>query len=316
MSRLRLLVGTFLFGLGLCLASGCRDLDNRPAQSNANSLVIDNQPTRKLAPEQIADVQIQMATSFEKENKFDEAMAAYQKALSHDPKRTDAAERLAVLYDRQGDFVNSAPLHRKAIAAQPNQPDYLCNFGYSLYLQKHWQEAEAQFRKVLALNPQHERASNNLGLVLARSGRSMEALAEFQKNCHNKAEPYLNLAFALALEKNWSEARNQFELALQYDPSSALAKKGLQQMNIQIVRATTQMPVEMQAEMNLPGPIKTGSDSLPFKGSDSVVGGPLPQSDKQTISADSGALQIPLTKIVELLPQENSTNSSAPRTGN
>jgi Tfp pilus assembly protein PilF len=252
-----------------------------------------------------------MAASFEKENKFDEAMAAYEKALSHDPKRADAAERLAVLCDRQGDFAGSAPLHRKALAAQPNQPDYLCNYGYSLYLQKRWPEAEVQFRKALELNPQHERSSNNLGLLLARSGRQTEALVAFGKNSNNKSEPYLNLAFALALEKNWSEARAQFELALQLDPSSALAKKGLRQMDKQIVRGNVQTQVEAQKLLDPGSPIKLDLHALNSKETDAVLTESFPQIDNQAANAGNSALQIPLTNVVELLPPEIPTGSRA-----
>src|ERR1043166_1370744 len=82
MRRLRLLSRVVLCGFCLCRAtSGCRDLGTRAAQSNPASALFDHEPAAKLSSAQVADVQILMAASYEKQNNFQEAMAAYQKAL-------------------------------------------------------------------------------------------------------------------------------------------------------------------------------------------------------------------------------------------
>src|SRR5262249_39428877 len=159
-----------------------------------------------------------------------QALAAYQEALRRDPSRGDAALRAAALLDQQGKFAESEECYRKAEAARPGSADVACNRGYSLYVQQRWDEAEAALRQALARQPDHRRAHNNLGLVLARTGRAEEALGEFRKAGLDEADARVNLAFALTLQQAWPQARAEYARALTADPSSAPAKRGLEEL--------------------------------------------------------------------------------------
>ena len=159
------------------------------------------------------------------------AKEAYAEAVKQDPTRGDAWARLAVLYDREAKFSESAECYRKAKTCQGEDPALCCNMGYSLYLQRRWAEAEASLRQAIALDEANKRAHNNLGLVLAHAGREVEALDEFRKAGCTEAECQVNLALTLAVEGEWSEAKAHYEKALAADPSAALAKRGLQNVN-------------------------------------------------------------------------------------
>jgi tetratricopeptide (TPR) repeat protein len=91
-------------------------------------------------------------------------------------------------------------------------------------------------RQALALQPDHARAHNNLGLVLARNGQGEAALAEFHKAGCSDAAARVNLAFALTLERNWSEARQQYVEASRVDPSSLAARNGQRELDRLIAR--------------------------------------------------------------------------------
>jgi Tfp pilus assembly protein PilF len=113
-----------------------------------------------------------------------------------------------------------------------------CNYGFSLYLQGRHAEAEAALRQALARQPENATAHNNLGLVLARTGRPAEALAEFRRAGCNDADAHINLAAGLTFQKALPEARAEYERALAMDPSSAVAKKGLRDLDVVMTKAT------------------------------------------------------------------------------
>lgn len=211
--------------LGLALAAGCHQFPRRGSTPGDTAEV-----APRIGPAQAADVQFALGRTLEKRGAEEQARAAYAEAVKQDPKRIDALVRLAVLCDRQGRFRESEELYRRALAACPRDADLRCNRGYSLYLQQRWAEAEQSLRRAIALRSDHLRAHNNLGAVLARSGREAEALEEFRRGGCSSADAQGNLAVALMLGGNWSEARQHYEHALAANPSSPSARKGLKDL--------------------------------------------------------------------------------------
>lgn len=190
---------------------------------------------------QAADVQVAAGRSLEKRGEVEQAMNAYREALRRDPRRADASWRLGVLHDQQGKYKDSAGYYRRAAAAMPDNADLHCDMGYSFYLQRFWSDAEANLRRAVELAPESRRAHNNLGLVLAHTGRWDDALTAFRKGSGGEADAHVNLAFVLTLECYWPEARSHYERALQADPNSSAARKGLDKLNSLLAKAE---PVE------------------------------------------------------------------------
>jgi Tfp pilus assembly protein PilF len=221
--------------LSLAGLAGCQHLDlplNPQAMTTAGM-----SSDSKLKTRQLADVQVGLAHSLEKQGQIAQAITAYQEAVRLDPSRADACLRLAILYNKEGKFQEALPFYQKALAGFPGNPDIFCDMGYGLYLQRRFTEAEADLRQAIALAPEHTRAHNNLGLVLAHSGRCEEALAEFRRAGCTEADAEINLAFALTLENNCEEARRCYQKALAVDVSSSAARKGLQELDTVLARA-------------------------------------------------------------------------------
>ena len=181
-------------------------------------------------------MQVAMGRVSERQGDLAAAMAYYEEAVKRDARRSDAYLRMAILNDRQGKFRESADLYRQALKISPGSPDIYCDMGYSLYLQRRWAEAEMNLRQSIALDKKHSRAHNNLALVLARDGRLKDALTEFYKGGSNPASAHANLAFVLTMERRWDEARAQYQLALEADPSSAELKTKLQQLDTLVAK--------------------------------------------------------------------------------
>jgi Tfp pilus assembly protein PilF len=242
MHRYRFGSGLGALLLGIAGLAGCQHPDHLTGPSELLPGLGGNQAA--LSAPQVADVQVAFAGSLEKRGEADRAMATYLEALRQDPNRADACLRLATLFDGQGKWEKSAEYYQKALALQPGNPDVYCDVGYSFYLQGRWAEAEMNLRQAIALEPGHRRAHNNLGLVLAHLGRGEEALAAFRRAGCEEASAHSNLAFVLTLERRWPEAQEHYKQALAADPSSAVARKGLQELNKLIAKAgpTSQQP--------------------------------------------------------------------------
>jgi len=185
------------------------------------------EPSLELDVKQKADVAMAMGRSLERKGRTDQAIKVYLDVVHKDGRRADAYHRLAVLYDKKGEPEQSARYYREALKRTPDNAELYTDFGYSCYLQKRWGEAEANLRKALRLDRELTRARNNLGLLLARTGRPEEALREFRRAGCSPSDAHANLAFAMVLEERWDEARQEFELALDADPSSKAAQDGL-----------------------------------------------------------------------------------------
>jgi Tfp pilus assembly protein PilF len=208
---------------------------------------------------QVADLKFALARSLEKRGELGPAADAYREVLRSDPARADACWRLAVLSDRIGKPQEALGWYRKALAGMPGNADIYCDMGYSLSLQQRWGEAEMNLRQAVALAPQNARAHNNLGLVLAHTGRRDEALTEFRKAGCNEADGRVNLAYVLTLDKSWSEARKQYEMALAADATSSPARKGLHELDVLVARVTGPAAIQQakfESEANAEGASK------------------------------------------------------------
>ena len=226
--------GKLVLAIGLTLLGGCRSTETKRPQPRP--MLGENEPTAKVTPSQIADVQIAMGRSAEKQGDVDQAIAAYQEALKRDKSRSDAYVRIASLKSRQGKFEESDQLYRHALEIDRGNPDIYCDMGYSLYLRRRWAEAEMNLRQSIAIRPDHSRAHNNLGSVLAHNLRTEEALVEFRKAGCGSADSHNNLAIALTLDRRWSEAREQYRLALTADPTSQVAKTRLAELETLVAK--------------------------------------------------------------------------------
>jgi Flp pilus assembly protein TadD len=214
----------------VCFA-GCQNGGAKAPNSSLGTLIrpssVGASLSKKVTSEQKADVKIAVARSLEMKGQTDQAIQAYLDAIRSDDTRSDAYHRLAVLHDKKGDCEASQEFYQAALKRDPDNAELICDIGYSCYLQGRWKDAEQNLHRALTLQPKLARAHNNLGLLLARTDRHEQALEEFARAGCSSAESRANLAFALMLEKRWSDAQRLFAMALAADPELEAARDGL-----------------------------------------------------------------------------------------
>ena len=186
--------------------------------------------TSAVGDRQVANVQMVLAQTLERQGQLEQAQLAYTRLASRENAPVEAFHRLARIHDKMGRGAEASPLYERYLAERPEDSHAHGDYGYSLYLRREWKASEHHLRQALTLQPNNTRARNNLGLLLARTGRADEALHQFKLAGNTPAQGRANLGFCLAGEGQWDAAEQQFDLALLADPQCDVAHNGRSQL--------------------------------------------------------------------------------------
>lgn len=248
-----------MFLVGVLTLQGCQHADRTstptpPLQEAAKAVDETN-----LSNSQVADLQIALARSMESTGENERVFNTYMAAVKRDPNRADACMRLAIHLDKQAKFEEAAAWYEKALKLAPNDSEIHANRGYSHYVQHDWELAEKHLRTAIELKPDHKQARNNLGLLLARRGQIDEALESFRQSGCSSAEARANIAFALALENRFIDAAAQYRLALAADANCAPARKGLERLEAIAQKADAAQRDVAKKQDSAPSPSATAA---------------------------------------------------------
>lgn len=206
--------------------------------------------TTKMFSQESLNIQMAMARTLEQEGNWQQAAAVYHRIIDRFPKDATAVHTLAILYDQHGQFDKSSGLFRQALKLQPGNPDVFCDIGYSQYRQRRWGDAEMNLKQAIKLDDNHSRAHNHLGMLMSQLGKRSAALAQFGKAGCDTSQAHMNLAFVMTLNDRLLDARQEYEFALDADPTSRDARFRLQKLDSVI--ASLGVPIEPNTEAATP----------------------------------------------------------------
>src|SRR5450830_569810 len=130
----------------------------------------------------------QVGRYYQGQNRYDLAMAAYQRALAADNGFVEARNGLGVIYSRQGKYREAIEAFLAAIQQAPKAAHIYSNLGYAYYLQGQYGESVTALQQATALDPANQRALNNLGLAYAKAGNKGESVQAFAQAANVTAE--------------------------------------------------------------------------------------------------------------------------------
>jgi tetratricopeptide (TPR) repeat protein len=113
-------------------------------------------------------------------DRIPEAVAAGEKAIELAPDYANAHYNLGIAYHRQGELEKAIAEFEEAIKLAPDDPKIYNNLGAAYYVQGKVDDAIGAWLKVLAIDPDHAKAHKNLGLAYSDLGRIEEAITEFE----------------------------------------------------------------------------------------------------------------------------------------
>jgi len=123
----------------------------------------------------------QLGRYYQGQNRFDEAINAYMKALNADAGFVEARNGLGVVYSRQGKYREAIEAFQLAIEQAPKAAHLYSNMGYAYYLQGQYAQSVKALQQATALDPNNQRALNNLGQAYAKAGNTTQAAQAFSE---------------------------------------------------------------------------------------------------------------------------------------
>jgi Tfp pilus assembly protein PilF len=132
---------------------------------------------------------LELGKYYQGQNRLDQAIHAFQRALEIDRQYVEARSALGVTYSRRGEYLAAIHEFELALASKPGLAYLYNNLGYTHFLQKNHAAAASAYEKALQLEPGNPRTLNNLGAAYAELGWGEKARLSFEqaRQAHNVA---------------------------------------------------------------------------------------------------------------------------------
>ncbi|HEX6186130.1 MAG TPA: tetratricopeptide repeat protein [Pyrinomonadaceae bacterium] len=153
------------------------------------------------------------------DGRLNDAIAELSRAVSLDPKLSQAHSLLAVAYDRKGLRERADDSYRRAIDVNERDPEALNNLGYSLYLNGNYRAAVDKLKRAAKLAPTDARILNNLALAQTRLGKYDDAYKNFAR-AGGEFSGHSNVAALLVRAGREEKAVEHLEAARKLQPES------------------------------------------------------------------------------------------------
>ncbi|HCK92871.1 MAG TPA: hypothetical protein DHW71_07790, partial [Gammaproteobacteria bacterium] len=149
-----------------------------------------------------ADAYYNMGVALKERGKLQEAIEAYNKALSIKPDYADAYYNMGNTLKKRGKLKEAIEAYKKALAIKPDNADAYYNMGNTLKKRGKLKEAIEAYKRALAIKPDNADAYtyNNMGIALKERGKLKEAIEAYKRALAIKpdyAGAYINMGNAL-----------------------------------------------------------------------------------------------------------------------
>jgi len=154
--------------------------------------------------------------------RINEAITELSRAVSLDPRLSEANSLLGLAYDRKGMHERAKDSYQRAIKAEPGDAQTLNNLGFSLYQNGNYRAAVDKLKHAAKLAPTDQRILNNLALAQCRMGKYDDAFKNFAR-AGGELTGRLNTAAMLERMGRDDEAIKHYEAARRAQPKSTVA---------------------------------------------------------------------------------------------
>jgi len=142
------------------------------------------------------------AAEFDGQQKFDEAIASYTKAIQINPETSPAYRGRALSYAKKGDFRAAIADYNKVIEISPTEIEAYNGRALAFTYLKEYSYALEGFQSVLELAPERADTYNDIGLVYQLQGESEQALRNYSRAIELDPATQLNAYISRAVIYN------------------------------------------------------------------------------------------------------------------
>ncbi|GHO95422.1 hypothetical protein KSF_054700 [Reticulibacter mediterranei] len=157
-------------------------------------------------------------------NRHQEALEAFEQAISLNSNKAPVFLVKGVILGKLGRLQDALEAYERAISLDPNNTNAHHNKGIVLGKLGRLQDALEAFERAISLDPNDADAHHNKGIVLGKLGRLQDALEAFERVISldpNNADAYFNKGIALGKLGQHQNALEAFERAISLDPNNA-----------------------------------------------------------------------------------------------
>jgi tetratricopeptide (TPR) repeat protein len=129
----------------------------------------------------IAQFHYSLGNLYSDEERLDEAVIEYKKALEYNPNLPQAEDNLGFMLYKKGDYKEALTHYQRAITLMPDYAIALNNIGVIYYHFKDYDEAASFYQQAIKLKPDYAKAHFNLAATYFRQGRYLSALSQYRK---------------------------------------------------------------------------------------------------------------------------------------
>ncbi len=151
--------------------------------------------------------------------RYEEAAAAYQKALELKPNFSDAKANLGNLYLDEKRYDDAIKLYEQALNDMTYRTPFIAhgNLGWAHYMKGQTREAIEETKTALTINPGYCLGYRTLGTIYTDQGSTEEACKQFGKyreNCPDVPDAHFREGTCLAKLGNTEAAAKSFDLCI------------------------------------------------------------------------------------------------------
>ena len=158
--------------------------------------------------------------------KVDEAIKAYERALSINPNFADAHHNIGNALFEQGKLDQAIEAYKKSLDLEPNNAEAYFNMGNTLQEQGRLDESISSYIRAIRINPNHAGVHNNMGNAFFDQQKLDEAIKAYSKSVNLKSDnskAYYSLGNAHKAKGNIQEAISNYDKAVKLEPNFAEA---------------------------------------------------------------------------------------------
>ena len=161
---------------------------------------------------------------------YDNAIAAYTKAIEHKPDDAEAYYNRGFLYAEKGEYDHAIEDYDKVIELYPKYADAYYNRGISYGEKGEYDRAIEDYDKAIALNPKDANTYCNRGITYARKGENDRAIADYAMAIvlnPNFADAYYNRGTTYHGKREYDRAIADYDKAIELNPNKPIYYLGL-----------------------------------------------------------------------------------------
>lgn len=160
------------------------------------------------------------------EQKYDEAIAEFKRALAYSPTLAGAYTLMGRTYELMGRKDDAIEAYKRAVRLDPGSTDAKTDLGNAYVQAERYAEAEKQFKEIARTNPSSPGPTTSLGYIYLSTDRPGEAETQFLLTVRlapKDATAHYSLGLAYEAQGRHEEAAKQFETAVSLNRDYAAA---------------------------------------------------------------------------------------------